>query len=129
VTDAAHSKRMGYVALACAAFVAGAALASHTVTGSRRLAVLIAAAVFALAGLQLVTSATGRRSQLLGGLACAGLAALGLFAAFTPDTVSGGLPFIPESWNQAAGHALFGFGALLTGAMAVYFFRRAATRG
>lgn len=128
MTDTENRKLMGYVALACGVFIASAAFLSHTVSGNQRWLMLIAASVFALVGLQLVTAATGRLSALMAGLACLGFSSLGLFATFTHDKLSGGIPFIPEAWNQTLGHALFGFGALITGVMAIYFFVRAMRR-
>jgi len=128
LTDSENRKLMGYIALACAVFIACAAFLDHKVSGNQRWVMLIASSVFGLAVLQLVTAATGRSSHLLAGFACVGFSALGLFAAFTRDKLRGGIPFIPAPWNQSFGHALFGFGALVSGATAAYFFRRAMRR-
>src|ERR1043166_1336533 len=129
MTDSGNRRLMGCVCLACAVFISCAALLDHKVTGNQRRLMLIASSIFGLAGLPLLTAATGRFSAMLAGLACLGFSFLALFAAFTHDKLSGGLPFIPEGWNRMLGYALFGFGALITGAMAIYFFVRAMRRG
>jgi hypothetical protein len=128
MTDAGNQKLMGFVALACAVVIACAAFLDRKVIGLQRWEMLMAASVFGLVGWQLVFAVTGRLSHMLAGFACVGFSALGLFAVFTRDKLGGGIPFLPESWNQAFGRGLFGFGALVTGALAFYFFRRALRR-
>jgi len=86
-------------------------------------------AAFFLAGLQIVTAARGRLSALMAGTVCALFSALGWYVALSGEALGGGLPFFPGSWNQLVGHVLFGFGAVVTGGMAVYFFKEAVKRG
>jgi hypothetical protein len=85
----------------------------------------VAAGIFCLAGF--ATAADVKRSLAftLGGLICAGMASLGFFAAFGRGESQGGIPFLPESWNQGLGRIAFGFGACLTTAFAMWWFYRA----
>lgn len=87
--------------------------------------VFAASGVFFIAGLQISFQFKGRASDFIGGLLFACFSAIGFFVAFTDEPLRGGIPFIPASWNQTFGHGLFGFGAVLTGAAAIYAFRRA----
>jgi hypothetical protein len=85
----------------------------------------VAAVIFCLAGLAAAADVKGSLSFTLGGLICAGLASLGFFAAFGRGELEGGIPLLPESWNQGLGRIAFGFGACLTAAFAVWWFYRA----
>ncbi len=67
-----------------------------------------------------------RFEPLLGGLICASLSVLGFFIAFGAERIDGGVPFIPDAWNQGLGRVLFGAGAALTAAFAVLAFREFA---
>ena len=129
MTEEPRNRLTGFVALAVAVFILLTALIDRTIPGDRRWLMAVVAAAFALAGLQLVTQARGRLSALMAGTVCALFSALGLYVAVSGDPLGGGLPFIPVSWNQVIGHALFGFGAVLTGGMAAYYLRKGLKRG
>lgn len=86
---------------------------------------LVAAGIFLLVGIQLVTGAKGRVSSLMGGLAFIGFSVLGFYVAFGPGPIAGGVPFFPAAWNQKLGKILFGVGACFTAMAAFYFFRQA----
>ena len=85
----------------------------------------VVAGMFALAGVQLITCIKGRVSAVMGGLIYLGFSALGFYAAFGHGSIDGGIPFIPEAWNQKIGKTLFGGAACLTALMAVYALRKA----
>ena len=80
--------------------------------------------MFALAGVQLIIAIKGRISALMGTLICAGFSALGFYAAFGHGSIDGGIPFIPDAWNQKIAKILFGGAACLTALMAIYFLRQ-----
>jgi hypothetical protein len=81
--------------------------------------------MFALVGVQLIIAIKGRVSALMGALICSGFSALGFYAAFGHGPIEGGIPFIPDVWNQKIGRILFGGAACLTALMAIYFLRQA----
>jgi hypothetical protein len=89
---------------------------------------VVCGVAFSLAGLQVLTGAKGRSSSLIAGTIFALLSVLGLYAAFSDQRIGGGIPFIPDAWNQAFGHGLFGLGAVFTAAAAVYCYIKAARR-
>ena len=93
---------------------------------SERVQVLIAGSMFVVAGLLILTQVRGRIRTLMVGVVCVGMSALGVFTTFSKGALEGGIPFIPASWNQAFGRGLFGFGALLTAAIALWCFSRVA---
>lgn len=64
MTDAKKRKRAGYIALACSIFIICAAFLNDKITGNQRWIMLVSRMVFGLAGVQLVTAATGRFSHL-----------------------------------------------------------------
>lgn len=86
---------------------------------------LVAAGIFALAGVQLVTGVKGRISSLMGGALCAGFSVLGFYVAFNPGPITGGIPLLSPALNQTIGKIMFGAGACITGLMALYFLRQA----
>jgi hypothetical protein len=122
-----NPKVMGAVFLAFAVAIAFAPFPELAASGRRWMALVIAG-VFALAGLQILIAAKGRLGAFLGGLVCLGLCSIGTSIAFGPDKLGGGIPLIPKTWNQTFGHVLFGAGALMTGAIAVWFFAKALRR-
>ena len=81
--------------------------------------------LFSLAGLHLLLNAKERLSALISAIIAAGLSVLGFYVAFGDKKVLGGIPFVPESWNQLFGKILFGGGAALTAAFALLLFSRA----
>lgn len=66
-----------------------------------------------------------RFSTLVAGIICAGLSALGFYIAITGKRLGGGIPFIPDAWNQIVGRVFIGFGACITALMAVFALRQA----
>ena len=64
----------------------------------------------------------GKLSSLLGGIICAVLSALGFYVAFWGDTISGGIPLLPEGLNTFIGRLMFGAGAFITALLALYAF-------
>ena len=70
----------------------------------------------------------GRKSRinsLFAAIMCLGFSAVGFWVAIAsdPDSISGGLPFVPQPVNAAIGKGLFGVGALITLGIAIYAFR------
>jgi hypothetical protein len=88
-----------------------------------RWVVLDAGVTFTLGGLQLVGvqmlySEKGRVSALVGALILAAFSYLCFYGALSQDSHwSGGIPFIPKSWNQMLARTISG----LIGAMCVVF--------
>jgi hypothetical protein len=66
-----------------------------------------------------------RARAVVGGVICAGLAGIGCYIVITQKQLEGGLPFIPETWNQIVGRTLIGAGAFLTALLAACAFRQA----
>ncbi|WP_374011629.1 hypothetical protein [Pseudoxanthomonas koreensis] len=64
-------------------------------------------------------------AAVVAGLACCGLAATAIFIVVSGGRLTGGLPLLPDAWNQAFGRALFAVGALCTAGMGVYAFHDA----
>jgi hypothetical protein len=54
------------------------------------------------------------------------MASLGFFAAFGPGEVEGGIPLLPEAWNQGLGRIAFGGGACFVAVYGLWWFYRAA---
>jgi hypothetical protein len=119
----------GFVVLALAVVMLGIACLDPSVPLEKRWLIVICALAFFIAALQILTAAKGRASYVFGGSLLALLSSLGFYAAFSSQTVEGGIPFIPPSWNQALGHGLFGCCALLTAAFAAYYFYKAFKGG
>ena len=92
----------------------------------KRVQALIAGSVFVVAGLLILMKAQGRIKALMVAVVCVGMSALGVFTTVSTDALEGGIPFIPAAWNQAFGRGLFGFGALLAAAIALWCLYRAA---
>lgn len=65
MTDAKKRRRAGYIALACSTFIICAAFLDDKVTGNLKWIMLVSGLVFGLAGVQLVTAATGRSALLV----------------------------------------------------------------
>jgi hypothetical protein len=65
-------------------------------------------------------------SWALGALTAAGFAVVAFLVAWREkDGWSGGIPFVPTAWNQAAARILFALGGLLALISAVVFLRKA----
>jgi len=129
MADLQQRHLMGLLVVGLSALVTFFACSEHKMSTNQKWLLIVVAFIFALAGLQLITAAKGRFSALMAGLVCGGFSGLGFFVAFSRETLQGGIPFIPATWNQNIGHMLFGFGALITAAMAFYFFVRAIKSG
>lgn len=61
--------------------------------------------------------------SLLGGVICLSLSIIGFWVAFYGEDIQGGIPFIAAATNQVIGRIVFGFGAVITGLLAVVAFR------
>ena len=121
---------MGLFLVSWAGLLVFLAYTEHERFANQAWLLMVGAVTIALAGLQLITAVKGRLSALMGGLVCAGLSCLGFCAAFTHEQLRGSLiPFLPAAWDQAIGHVMFGFGALIPAAMALYLFVRAIKLG
>ncbi len=94
---------MGFILLAVGISIAAGFIFDKS---WHRLTVLATGVAFALGGLQLVGvqllyNEKGRVSTLVGGLILAAFSYLCLDGAFSRDALwGGGIPFIPQSWNQ-----------------------------
>jgi hypothetical protein len=51
----------------------------------------------------------------------------GFYVALLAPTVDGGIPFLPQDFNQALGRTAFGAGAVFLTLVALYAFREAYT--
>ncbi len=120
-----NSRSVGLVLLGIAIFVGYFALMDHSLQPGRRWVMAAVAIIFLLAALQLLLVAKGRLSFFLGGFVFALFSVCGFYIAFSSEFLEGGMPFVPATWNQSIGHALFGLGATITAGGALYFFRRA----
>ncbi|MDZ7717601.1 MAG: hypothetical protein U5K72_02125 [Balneolaceae bacterium] len=61
--------------------------------------------------------------SVFGGLICLSLSIIGFWVAVNGEDIQGGIPFIAEATNQVIGRVMFGFGAVITGWLAVLAFR------
>jgi len=111
---------MGLIALAVGIGCSLPGFLQHGPPGQRAL-VFVVAGIFTLAGLQILTGAKGRLGALMGTAIAAGLSLMMFVAAFGPGKVRGGLPFLPDSWNQHLGRFAFGAFGVLAGFMALYW--------
>ena len=107
---------MGFVLLTVGISIAAGFIFDKSM---HRLLVLAAGVAFALGGLQLVGvqllyNEKGRVSTLVGALILAAFSYLCLYGAFSPDAHwSGGIPFIPQPWNQRLARTMSGlFGVM-----------------
>ena len=127
MTDLKQRRLMGYLLIAASIGGALRVCTAHGLPTDKRWAVAVGAFMFLLAGLQLITAARGRVSAMMAGLVWGAASALGVYVAFGHETLSskGDTWFLPASWNQAVGHAMFGIGAVMTAGMSVYFFIQA----
>lgn len=85
--------------------------------------------VFIVGGLMILLGHRARLNDALAAVFCYSAAAMGAWVAlFGPaDQITGGLPFLSRAANVALGRAVFGSGAVLSLAIAIYATRRAAT--
>ncbi len=114
---------VGLLAVAAAGYILFI-FASEAGPLSQRWPLLVASAVFFVAGLGDLALLKGRAADIVGALIMAGLASLGFFAALSPGEISGGIPFAPEEWNRTFGKIMFASGACLTSVMAIWLLRR-----
>ena len=84
-----------------------------------------AGGLFVILGLYLPFPHTKARSHALGAVICLGFSAMGGWVALfaEPGSISGGIPFLPQSINHDIGRVVFGSGALLALAMGVHALR------
>jgi hypothetical protein len=85
----------------------------------------VVAAMFFLAGVQVIANFQGRGGALVAAGVCAGFAALAMLAVSDSGGIRGGLPFFPSAWNRKLGQIVFSLGALMAAAMAVAFIYQA----
>ena len=109
-----------YVAIVC--------MAGRQVPLADRLQLLIVAIAFALVGMGSIRGLKNKAATRVGGLICLGLSALGFFTAFGSGSLSGGIPLIPEAWNQILGRTMFGIGGCISATMGFYFLRQSHNR-
>ncbi len=65
-------------------------------------------------------------SYVVGGFGAAGFGVFAILVAVRfKDGWSGGVPFVPEGWNQSVARVLFGLGGLFCWLAAVRIFRKA----
>lgn len=93
-----------------------------------RWVVAVAGSIFVVLGLYLPFSGSKFSNNLFGALICLSFAAIGGWVALyaEPGSITGGIPFAPKGLNHLLGRGMFGFGALISLAMAVYALRLAA---
>ncbi|MEM1174186.1 MAG: hypothetical protein AAGI27_05205 [Pseudomonadota bacterium] len=84
---------------------------------------------FIMAGFMILLTRYGRANDLMAGVMLLIFASLGVWVSvFSSDAgFSGGVAWLPEDMNILIGRVFFGFGALVSLAMAVWAFRRAAS--
>ena len=129
ITKNLRNHSSGFVCLGLGIFIVAAAWIDPSIPVNRMWMMHAAGASFLLAGVQLLTGATGRLSALMAGSVCSLFSLIGFLTAFGHGPVKGGIPFIPQSWNQTIGHGIFGVGAICTAAAAVWFFWKAIKSG
>lgn len=66
-----------------------------------------------------------RVRALIAGFFCLGAGVFALYIAISGQRVAGGLPFIPDAWNQMMGRVMFAAGGVATLGIAVLAFRDA----
>jgi drug/metabolite transporter (DMT)-like permease len=91
------------------------------VTQAHNLPVLAAGLIFALVGIHLTAvqrlyKPDSRASAFMGVLVTAAMCWLSLLIIFSDKPFEGGIPFIPDSWNQTFAKTLVGIGALILAA-------------
>ncbi len=123
--DTQAHRPTGFILLVIGVFLGIVAWVDKTMLDKDRWPLTVAAAVFGICGLQLAVAAKGRWTYVFEGVIFALFSYLGFVGALPDRALSGGLPLIPTTWNQSFGHILFGVGALITAACAIYYFRKA----
>ncbi len=83
---------------------------------------------FVIAGFMILLANHTRANDLLAGVLCLLFAIMGAWVALfsSSEGFSGGLFFLPDEQNVTLGRWVFGLGALLSFAICLYAFRRAA---
>jgi hypothetical protein len=123
--DTQTHRPTGFILIVIGVFLVIVAWVDKTMLDKDRWPLSVAAAVFGICGLKLAVAAKGRWNYVFGGVIFALFSYLGFVGALPDRTLSGGLPLIPTMWNQSFGHLLFGVGAIITAACALYCFRKA----
>ena len=87
----------------------------------------LVAVVLSIGGVMMIAGRDSRLNELLAAVLLLGMSSIGSWVAIfgSIDGISGGLAFLPSELNVGLGRVLFGLGALLCLAMAVYALRRA----
>jgi hypothetical protein len=85
---------------------------------------------FVFAGFMILLADHSRANDFLAGVLLLLFSIIGAWVSLlSPDEgFSGGLPFLSQELNIMVGRWVFGFGALISLALCVYAFRRAASR-
>jgi hypothetical protein len=86
----------------------------------------LVALVLTIGGVMMIAGRDSRLNDFLAAVLLLGMSSIGSWVAFfgSADGISGGLAFLPSELNVGLGRILFGLGALLCLAMAVYALRR-----
>ena len=92
--------------------------------GAPQWVVAVSGIVFVIAGIMILRGRQSRHNSLLAAILLMGFAVLGVWAVFAPaEGMSGGIPFLPRTANVVLGRWMFGTGALISAALAIYAFR------
>lgn len=101
---------------------------SHSMQAPRAVVVIAGLVFWLVAGSLLFGAARPALNAALGGSVLALFAIIGTWAAIfgAGDTLRGGLPFVSATTNQWTARMLFGGGAVICAAFAIYAFRSAS---
>jgi len=99
--------------------------AEQTPQQAPTIVLLITAVVIIIAGCMLLLDARQPLNDLLAALLLAGMGLIDAWAALfaPPGSISGGLPLLSSQANHTLGRLVFGLGALITWALAIYALR------
>lgn len=92
--------------------------------------IAVAGLGFVIGGFMILFAGHSRANDLLAGMLLLLFGILGAWVCLfsSSEGFSGGLPFLSQELNIVVGRSLFGLGALISFALCVYAFRRAASR-
>ena len=81
--------------------------------------------MFIIAGCMLIMRLKSKYNNLLAGLILLMFSIIGFWIAFFghPDSFSGGIPFVSQTFNNTLARSLFGVGAVISFAMCMIAFR------
>ncbi len=84
---------------------------------------------FVIAGFMILLANHSRANDLLAGVLLLLFCVMGTWVSLvsSDEGISGGLPFLPRELNVLVGRWVFGLGALISFALCIYAFRRAAS--